>query len=90
MISSLMMMISSSLSSYHEKATEALCIGRIQTRLGVAFVSRFPVEFSSDFFNSLLARFHQAEIINVKHLIQGCINETRLGVEPLTLRSWPS
>ena len=48
----------------------------------------FPVEFSSDFFNLLLARFHQAEIIIVKHLIQGRINETRLGVEPLTLRSW--
>ena len=34
-------LISSSLSSYHEKATEALCVGRIQTRLGVAFVSKF-------------------------------------------------
>ena len=31
--------IFSFLSSYHEKATEALCIGRIQTRLGVALVS---------------------------------------------------
>ena len=50
----------------------------------------FPVEFSSDFFNLLLARFHQAEIIIVKHLIQGRNNETRLGVEPLTLRSWSS
>ena len=29
------------LSSYHEKATEALCVGRIQTRLEVAFVSKF-------------------------------------------------
>ena len=44
----------------------------------------FPVEFSSDFFNLLLARIHQAEIIIVKHLIQGRNNETRLGVEPLT------
>ena len=34
-------LISSSLSSYHEKATEALCVGRIQTRLGFAFVSKF-------------------------------------------------
>ena len=34
-------LISSFLSSCHEKATEALCIGRIQTRLGVAFVSEF-------------------------------------------------
>ena len=32
-------MISSSLSSYHEKATP--CVGRIQTRLGVAFVFEF-------------------------------------------------
>ena len=36
----------------------------------------------------LLARFYQAKIIIVKHLIQGRNNETRLGVEPLTLRSW--
>ena len=48
----------------------------------------FPLEFSSDFFNLLLARFHQAEIIIVKHLIQGRNNETRLGGEPSTLRSW--
>ena len=47
--------------------------------------SSFPVEFSSDFLNLLLARFHQAEIIIVKHLIQGRNNETRLVVEPLTL-----
>ena len=50
----------------------------------------FPVEFSSDFFNLLLAGFHQAEIIIVKHLIQGRKNETRLGLEPLTLRLWSS
>ena len=50
----------------------------------------FPVDFSSDFFNLLLARLHQAEIIIVKRLIQGRNNETRLGVEPLTLRSWSS
>ena len=49
----------------------------------------FVVEFS-DFFNFLLARFHQAEIIIVKHLIQGRNNETRLGVKPLTSRSWSS
>ena len=48
-----------------------------------------PVEFSSDF-NLLLARFHQAEIISVKQLIQGRNNETKSGVEPLTLRSWSS
>ena len=63
---------------------EALCLGRIQTRLGVAFVFEFPFEFSSDFFNLLLVRFHQAEIIIVKHLIQGRNNATRVGVEPLT------
>ena len=50
----------------------------------------FQLNYSSDFFNLLLARFHQAEIIIVKHLIQGRNNETRLGVEPLTLRSWSS
>ena len=42
----------------------------------------FPVEFSSDIFNLLLARYHQAELIIVKHLIQGSNNETTLGVEP--------
>ena len=47
----------------------------------------FPVEVSSDFFIMLLARFHQAEIIIVKHLIQGGNNEARLGVEQLTLQS---
>ena len=36
-------LISSFLSSCHEKATEALCIGRIQTRLGVAIVFEFSV-----------------------------------------------
>ena len=50
----------------------------------------FRLNFASDFFNLLLARFHQAEIIIVKHRIQGRNNETRLGVEPLTLRSWSS
>ena len=50
----------------------------------------FPVDFFSDFVNLLLARFHQAEIIIVKHLVQGRNNETRLGVEPLTSRSWSS
>ena len=37
----LMILISSFLSSCHEKAMEALCIGQIQTRLGVALVSEF-------------------------------------------------
>ena len=41
MIMIMMMIIASSLSSYHEKAAEAQCVGRIQTRLGVAFVSKF-------------------------------------------------
>ena len=58
--------------------------------LGVALFPSFPVEFSFDFFNLLLARFYQAEITIVKHLIPGRNNETRLGVESLTLRSWSS
>ena len=49
----------------------------------------FRLNYASDFFILLLARFHQAEIIIVKHLIQGRNNnESRLGVEPLTFRSW--
>ena len=39
----------------------------------------------SDYFNLLLVRFHQAEIIVVKRLIQGRNNEARVGVEPSTL-----
>ena len=48
----------------------------------------FRLNFASDFFNLLLTEFHQAEIIIVKHLIQRRNDETWLGVEPLTLRSW--
>ena len=44
----------------------------------------FRLNFASDFFNLLLAGFHQAEIIMVKHLIQGRNNEARLEFEPLT------
>ena len=54
------------------------------------YFQAFPVEFSSNFFNLLLTRFHQPKIIIVKHLYQGRNNETRLAVEPLTLRSWSS
>ena len=50
----------------------------------------FRLNFLLDFFILLLAGFHQAETIIMKHLIQGRNNETRLGVEPLTLRSQPS
>ena len=50
----------------------------------------FRLNFACDFFNLLLAGFHLAEIIIVKHLIQGRDNETRLGVEPLIWRSWSS
>ena len=46
------------------------------------------LNFASDFFNLLLAGFHQAEIIIVKHLVEGRYSETRLGVELLTLQSW--
>ena len=47
----------------------------------------FRLNFTSDFFNLLLVRFHQAEIIVVKHLIQGRNNEAWVGDEPSTLRS---
>ena len=47
----------------------------------------FRLNFASCFFNLLLARFYLAEIVIIKHLIQRRSNETRLGVEPLTLRS---
>ena len=43
----------------------------------------FRLNFASYFFNLMLIRFHQAEII-VKHLIQGR-NEAWVGVEPSTL-----
>ena len=70
---------------------EELCIGRVRTRLGVAFVSKFfGGGIASDFFNLLLVRFHQAWIIFLKHLTQGSNNEAWVGVEPLTLRLWPS
>ena len=50
----------------------------------------FRLNFASDFFDLLLAGFHQAETIIVKHLIQGHNNETGLGGKPITLRSWSS
>ena len=50
----------------------------------------FRLNFVSDFFNLLLVRFHQAEKIVVKHLIQGRNKEAWVGVEPSTLRSRPS
>ena len=71
-------LISSFLSSCHEKATEAPYIGQIQTRLG------------SDFFVAFQIRFHRAGIIIVKYLIQGRNNETWVGVEPSALQSWLS
>ena len=45
----------------------------------------FQLSFASDFFNLLLARFHQAEIIVVKHLVQGRNSEAWVEVEPPTL-----
>ena len=50
----------------------------------------FRLSFASDFFNLLLARFHQVEIIVVKHLVERRNNEAWVGVEPPTLRTWPS
>ena len=46
---------------------------------------------ASDYINLLqLVRFRRAEIITVKHLIQGGNNEVWVGVEPSTMRSWSS
>ena len=50
----------------------------------------FRLNFASDVFNLLLVKFLQAEIIAMKHLIQGRNNKAWVGVEPSTLRSWPS
>ena len=50
----------------------------------------FRLNFASYFFNLLLVRFHQAEVIVVKHLLQGGNNEVWVGVAPSTSRSWPS
>ena len=47
----------------------------------------FRLNFASDFFNLLLVRFHQAEVIVVKHLVQGRNNEGWVGVEPSILRT---
>ena len=49
----------------------------------------FRWNFASDFFILLLVRFHQAEII-VKYLMHGRNDDAWVGVEPSTLRSWPS
>ena len=46
----------------------------------------FRLKFAFNFFNLPLVRFHQAEIIVVKHLIQGRNNEAWVGVETSTLR----
>ena len=43
------------------------------------------LNFAFDFFNLLLVRFLQAEIIVVKHLIQGHNDEAWVGAEPTTL-----
>ena len=50
----------------------------------------FRLDFACDFFNLLLVRFHQAEIIVVKRLIQIRDNEAWVGFGPSTLLSWPS
>ena len=60
---------------------EALYIGRIRARLEVAFVSEFTHwAFASDFFNLLLVKFHLAETITVKHLLQKRNNEALVGL----------
>ena len=42
----------------------------------------FHLNFASDFFNLLFVRFHKAETIVEKHLIQGRNNDALVGVEP--------
>ena len=65
---------------------------RLAYRSGVCFPV-FRLSFASDFCELLLVKFHQAEIIIVKHLIHGRNNEAGVGVvgwvrvEPSTLRS---
>ena len=41
----------------------------------------FHSNFASDFFNLLLVKFVQAEIIAMKHLIQGRNNEVWVGLK---------
>ena len=84
-----LMMISSFLSSCLNKATEALCIGQIRTRLESPLLTSFRLNFVSDFSNLLLVRFHRAGIITEKHLIQRQNHKAWVRVEPSTLRSWP-
>ena len=77
------LMISSFLFFCHKKAAEAPYKEEIQTPL----VSRvFWLSFASDFYNLLLVRFNQAEIIILKHLIQEH-NVAWLELEPSTLLS---
>ena len=66
------------LSSSQLKAIKALNVRRIQTWLGVAVV--LLLTSASDFFNLMLVRFHQAEIIIRKYVIQGRNNEIWVGV----------
>ena len=42
----------------------------------------FSLNFASDFFNLLLVKFFQVEIIAIKHVIQASNNEAWVGVEP--------
>ena len=50
----------------------------------------FRWNFASDFFNLMLVRFHQADIIVVKHLIQGRNNKAWVEVERSTSQTCPS
>ena len=81
--------ISSFLFSCYEKATEALCIGRIPIRLELSLIRVLLFDFAGYFFNLMLVRFHQVD--NYREAsYQGRNNETGVGVEPSTLRSWLS
>ena len=62
---------------------ECFVIGGLRTCLGVSSDPMFLWIFSKSCpLNLLLVRSHQAEIIVVKCLTQGCNNVTRVGVEP--------
>ena len=59
---------SSFLSSCHEKATEALFIQDKSRLRSCPCFQVFRLNFASNFFNLVLVRFHQAEILVVKRL----------------------
>ena len=71
----MMMTIFTFLFSCHEKATKVLHRTNSDSLRSCLCYRVFRLSFASDFFNLLLVRFHQAEIIVAKHLIRGRNNE---------------